>query len=300
MLDACTRPELITEITLQPVRRHHVDAAILFSDIVLPLRAIGVDLEIKPGVGPVVAEPIRGPEGVARIPEMDPAQVAFIDEAVRSLVAELGDTPLIGFAGAPFTLASYLIEGGPSRNHEKTKAFMHSRPALWYDLLHKLAAISATFLRVQVDAGASAVQLFDSWAGALSVADYERLVRPHSAAVLGTIGDRIPKIHFGVGTALLLESMAGAGADVIGVDWRTPLDRAAAQVGPAYAVQGNLDPALLFADWEVVESEVRRILSEGRRTPGHIFNLGHGVLPDTDPDVLTRIVALVHEVSAAS
>ena len=300
MLDSCMRPDLVTEITLQPVRRHKVDAAILFSDIVLPLRAIGVDLDIQPGVGPVIAEPIRTAADVSRMPTMDPAQVDFIDQAVRQLVAELGSTPLIGFAGAPFTLASYLIEGGPSRNHEKTKAFMHSQPDAWNDLLHRLANISSTFLRVQIDAGVSAVQLFDSWAGALSVADYERHVRPHSAAIFGAIGDRVPKIHFGLGTALLLSSMAGAGADVIGVDWRSPLDEDSAQVGPAYAVQGNLDPALLFADWDVIETEVRRILAEGERTPGHIFNLGHGVLPNTDPDVLTRVVALVHEVSAAS
>lgn len=300
MLDSCMRPDLVTEITLQPVRRHKVDAAILFSDIVLPLRAIGIDLDIKPGVGPVIAEPIRSAADVSRMPSMDPAQVDFIAQAVCQLVAELGDTPLIGFAGAPFTLASYLIEGGPSRNHEKTKAFMHSQPDAWNDLLQRLVQISSTFLRVQIDAGVSAVQLFDSWAGALSVADYERLVRPHSAAIFGAIGDRVPKIHFGLGTALLLPSMAGAGADVIGVDWRTPIDQASAQVGPAYAVQGNLDPALLFADWDVIETEVRRILAEGEHTPGHIFNLGHGVLPNTDPDVLTRVVALVHEVSAAS
>ena len=294
------RPDLVTEITIQPVRRHGVDAAILFSDIVLPLKAIGVDLEIKAGIGPVIAEPIRAAADVSRLPSIDPAQVDFIAESVRLVVAELGATPLVGFAGAPFTLASYLIEGGPSRNHEKTKAFMHSQPQAWTELLSRLATISATFLRVQIDAGASAVQLFDSWVGALSVADYQKCVRPHSAAIFAELGDRVPRIHFGLGTAHLLQSMAAAGADVIGVDWRTPLDEASETVGPAYAVQGNLDPALLFADWDVIEAEVRRILREGAQTPGHIFNLGHGVLPTTDPDVLTRVVALVHEVSSGS
>jgi uroporphyrinogen decarboxylase len=297
MLDACTRADLITEITLQPVRRHGVDAAILFSDIVLPLKAAGVDLDIVPGVGPVVTNPIRAGGDVDRVPELDPAQVDYVAEAVRTLTRELGGTPLIGFAGAPFTLASYLVEGGPSRDHARTKALMHGDPGLWTALLRRLAAIDATFLRVQVEAGASAVQLFDSWAGALSAADYARHVQRHSATVLDALsGMDVPRVHFGVGTSELLELMGRAGADVVGVDWRVPLDEASRRVGPDRAVQGNLDPALLLADWPVIEREVRRVLAEGRAAPGHVFNLGHGVLPETDPDVLTRVVDLVHSV----
>jgi uroporphyrinogen decarboxylase len=295
MLDACTRPDLITEITLQPVRRHGVDAAILFSDIVLPLRAAGVDLDIVGGVGPVVATPVRDAAAVAALPTLDPAQVSYVDEAVRLLVAELGPTPLIGFAGAPFTLASYLIEGGPSKDHARTKAFMHGQPEVWAALLAKLAGLAATFLRVQAAAGASALQLFDSWAGALSAADYTRFVLPHSTAVLAALADvDVPKVHFGVGTGELLRLLGEAGADVVGVDWRVPLDEASRRVGPDRAVQGNLDPALLLADADVLAREARRVLAEGRRTPGHVFNLGHGVLPDTDPDVLSRLVELVH------
>jgi uroporphyrinogen decarboxylase len=299
MLESCRRPELVAEITLQPVRRHRVDAAILYSDIVVPLAAAGVDLDIAPGVGPVVAEPISDLAGVQRIGSLDPAAVSFVDEAVRLLVAQLGATPLIGFAGAPFTLASYLVEGGPSKNHERTKALMHGAPDVWHALCARLAEITLTFLRVQVGAGVSAVQLFDSWAGALSEADYRAFVQPHSATVLGGLADAgVPRLHFGVGTGHLLAAMREAGADVVGVDWRTPLDTASAALGGATPVQGNLDPALLFAPWPVIEAEVRRILAEGAAAPGHIFNLGHGVLPDTDPEVLTRVVALVHELSA--
>ncbi|MBF9128371.1 uroporphyrinogen decarboxylase [Plantactinospora sp. S1510] len=300
MLDSCRRPELVREITLQPVRRHHVDAAILFSDIVVPVAAAGVDLDIVPGTGPVVAEPVRTLADVERIRPIDPADVSYVDEAVRLLVGELGNTPLIGFAGAPFTLASYLVEGGPSRNHLRTKALMHGAPDIWHALLGRLAEITLTFLRVQIAAGVSAVQLFDSWAGALSEADYRRFVLPHSAAVLGGLaGAGVPRIHFGVGTAELLGAMSEAGADVVGVDWRTSLDAATVRIGPDKAIQGNLDPALLFAPWPVIEAEVRRVLAEGANTPGHIFNLGHGVLPETDPEVLTRVVALVHEASAS-
>ncbi|MDG4785866.1 uroporphyrinogen decarboxylase [Micromonospora sp. WMMD1102] len=300
MLESCRRPELVTEITLQPVRRHGVDAAILFSDIVVPVAAAGVDLDIVPGTGPVVAEPVRTLGDVERIRVIDPTDVSFVDEAVRLLVAELGDTPLIGFAGAPFTLASYLVEGGPSRNHLRTKALMHGAPDVWHALLARLAEITLAFLRVQVGAGVSAVQLFDSWAGALSEADYRRFVLPHSTAVLRGLADAgVPRIHFGVGTAELLGAMGEAGADVVGVDWRTPLDAATVRIGQDRAVQGNLDPAVLFAPWPAVQAEVRRVLAEGAAAPGHVFNLGHGVLPETDPDVLTRVVALVHEASAS-
>ncbi|WP_409201282.1 uroporphyrinogen decarboxylase [Luteipulveratus flavus] len=299
MLTACRTPELVTEITLQPVRRHGVDAAIFFSDIVVPLAAVGIDLDIVPGVGPVVASPVATRADLDRIPELTPEHVPDITESVRMLVRELGGTPLIGFAGAPFTLASYLVEGGPSRNHEKTKALMHGDPELWNALCARLAQISGEFLRVQAQAGASALQLFDSWAGALSLADYERFVQPHSAAALGAVADLdVPRIHFGVGTGELLAAMGAAGAEVVGVDFRIPLSEAVARTGGRYAVQGNLDPALLFAPWEPLARAVDEILESGRSAPGHIFNLGHGVLPSTDPDVLTRVVARVHERSA--
>jgi uroporphyrinogen decarboxylase len=295
MLDSCRRPDLVTEITLQPVRRHNVDAAILYSDIVLPLTAAGVDLDIVAGVGPVVAEPIRTAADLRRLRPITAADVDYVAEAVRLLVAELGATPLIGFAGAPFTLASYLIEGGPSRTYLKTKAMMYGEPRLWHDLCTRLSGITLAFLRTQIEAGVSAVQLFDSWAGALSEADYRRHVLPHSAAVLTGLADAgVPRIHFGVGTAVLLRAMGEAGADVVGVDWRTPLDRATVQIGPDRSVQGNLDPAILFAPWPVVEEQTRRVLDQGRAAPGHVFNLGHGVLPETDPDVLTRLVDLIH------
>ncbi|MCX6464426.1 MAG: uroporphyrinogen decarboxylase [Pseudonocardiales bacterium] len=295
MLQSCLDPELTCEITLQPVRRHGVDAAILFSDIVVPLYAAGVGVDIVAGTGPVVAEPVRTAADVARLPELHPEQVAPVTEAVGLLINALGSTPLIGFAGAPFTLASYLIEGGPSRNHERTKALMRSAPDVWHALLGRLATLTSTFLRAQVAAGVDAVQLFDSWAGALSERDYRTYVAPHSARVLADLADAgVPRIHFGVGTGELLGAMAEAGADVIGVDWRIPLDDAARRAGGTRPVQGNLDPAVLFADPASIEAEVVRIAAEGRRTPGHVFNLGHGVLPDTDPDVITRTVELVH------
>jgi uroporphyrinogen decarboxylase len=293
MLDACRDPELITEITLQPVRRHGVDAAIFFSDIVVPLAAIGVGIDIVPGVGPVVDKPIADTADIDRLRALEPDDVPYVSSAVRELVAALGPTPLIGFAGAPFTLASYLVEGGPSRDHARTKALMHGRPELWHALLGRLAVIAREFLRVQIAAGASAVQLFDSWAGALSLADYTEFVLPHSRAVLEPLAGTVPRIHFGVGTGELLAAMRTAGADVVGVDWRVPLDEAARRLGPGAVVQGNLDPALLGADRAVVEAAVRRVVDQGRAADGHIFNLGHGVPPDADPDVLTRIVDLV-------
>src|SRR5215207_10704075 len=234
MLESCRRPDLVAEITLQPVRRHGVDAAILFSDIVVPLKAIGVDLDIKPGVGPVVARPIRSRADLDQLRDLEPEDVSFVAEAIGLLVAELGQTPLIGFAGAPFTLASYLVEGGPSRNHERTKALMHSDPDTWHELAGRLAELTLTFLRVQVEAGVDAVQLFDSWAGALSERDYRRFVLPHSERVLGGLADAgVPRIHFGVGTGELLPAMAQAGADVVGVDWRVGLDSAAGRIRAA-------------------------------------------------------------------
>lgn len=295
MLESCMRPDLVTEITLQPVRRHGVDAAILFSDIVLPLKAIGIDLDIVAGVGPVIAQPVRSAADLPRLRPLEAGDVDYVSAAVSLLVAELGATPLIGFAGAPFTLASYLIEGGPSRNHERTKALMYGEPALWEALLDRLATITVAFLRAQVLAGASAVQLFDSWVGALPAADYARSVLPHSARILAELAPLgVPRIHFGVGTGELLALMGSAGADVVGVDFRVPLDEATRRVGPERAVQGNLDPALLFAPWDVVAARVDATVEAGRAAPGHVFNLGHGVLPGTDPDVLTRVVERVH------
>jgi uroporphyrinogen decarboxylase len=298
MLDSCRRPDLVTEITLQPVRRHGVDAAILFSDIVVPLVAAGIDLDIVAGTGPVVASPVRTAADVAGVRPLEKSEISFITDAVEMLTGSLGEIPLIGFAGAPFTLASYLIEGGPSRTYTRTKAMMYGDPELFHSLLSRLASITLTFLQAQVDAGVSAVQLFDSWAGALSEADYRRHVLPHSASVLGGLASAgVPRIHFGVGTSVLLKALGEAGADVVGVDWRTPLDRAVAQIGPGRSVQGNLDPAALFAPWPALEAEARRVLREGRAAQGHVFNLGHGVLPDTDPDVLTRLVDLIHRAS---
>ncbi|HZX06923.1 uroporphyrinogen decarboxylase [Kribbella sp.] len=294
MLESCMRPDLVVELTLQPVRRYGVDAAILFSDIVFPLQAAGFGIEIKPGVGPVVADPIRDAAGVARVRPVTPADVSFTTEAVQQLVSELGGTPLIGFAGAPFTVASYLVEGGPSKDFAKTKAMMHGDPALWHALADRLAEVAIAYLSVQIEAGASAIQLFDSWAGGLSPRDYERFVMPHTAKVFAAIEHYgVPRVHFGVNTGELLGLMSAAGADVVGVDWRVPLDEAVRRIGTPKPVQGNLDPALLFAGWEAIEPELDRILAEGKAAPAHIFNLGHGVPPDADPEVLRRITKYV-------
>ncbi|MGY0491123.1 uroporphyrinogen decarboxylase [Streptomyces sp. WG-D5] len=299
MLDSCMRPDLVAEITMQPVRRHKVDAAIYFSDIVVPLKAIGIDLDIKPGVGPVVANPIRSRADLAQLRDLTPEDVWYVTEAMGLLTAELGEKPLIGFAGAPFTLASYLIEGGPSRGHEHTKALMYGDPQLWADLLDRLAEITSAFLKVQIEAGASAVQLFDSWVGALAPADYRRSVMPASEKVFRAVeGYGVPRIHFGVGTGELLGLMGEAGADVVGVDWRVPLDEAARRVGPGKALQGNLDPATLFSTPQAVETKAREVLDAAAGLEGHVFNLGHGVPPNTDPDALTRLVEFVHTQTA--
>jgi uroporphyrinogen decarboxylase len=294
MLDSCMNADLITEITLQPIRRYGVDAAIFFSDIVLPLKSVGMDIDIKPGVGPVVADPIRTLADVERIPDLTPDQVPYITQAVRNLVAELGGTPLIGFAGAPFTVSSYLVEGGPSKEYAKTKALMFGAPDVWDALMKKVAGISAAFLEVQVAAGASAVQLFDSWAGAVNPADYRTYVRPYSASVLeraGALG--VPRIHFGVNSAMLLDQMGEAGADVVGVDWRTPLDYGIDRIGPERGVQGNLDPTLVFAPTDVMLQRAAEVIEAGKRAKGHIFNLGHGVIPATDPDQLKKLAEFV-------
>ena len=295
ILDAVRRPELAAELTLQPVRRYGVDAAILFSDIVVPVAAIGFGVDVVPGRGPVVERPFRGRDDLRRLRALEPEQdVPWVLDTVRLLVGELGPVPLIGFAGAPFTVASYLVEGGPSRDYARTKQLMHRDPALWAELLDVLADMALASLRSQVEAGVAAVQLFDSWAGALSPDDYTRSVLPASRKVLGGLADLgVPRIHFGVGTGELLGLMAEAGAEVVGIDWRVPLDDARRRLGPEVAVQGNLDPALCLAPWEVVAREARHVLARGGGR-GHVFNLGHGVLPDTDPDVLGRLVELVH------
>jgi len=299
MLQSCFDTELVVEITMQPVRRYGVDAAIFFSDIVVPLKAIGVDLDIVAGTGPVMADPIRSVDQLAQLRDLSADDVPTITAAVSALVDELGSTPLIGFAGAPFTLASYLIEGGPSRDHRRTKELMYSDPQLWHALLGRIASIAGQFLRLQVQAGASAIQLFDSWAGALSPADYRTYVKPHSTAVLESVADLgVPRIHFGVGTGELLVDMRDAGADVVGVDWRVPLDRAIDRLGPDVVVQGNLDPTSLFGPTEVVHEKAAEIIAAGAGAAGHIFNLGHGVLPDTDPDALARLVDFVHAQSS--
>ena len=300
MLDACMDPEMVCEITMQPVRRHGVDGAILFSDIVVPLKAAGVDLDIVAGTGPVVANPVRTLDDVKALPALHAEQVQPVADAIGLLLKELPrEVALIGFAGAPFTLASYLVEGGPSKNHERTKALMHGNPELWHALLAKIADVTAAFLHAQLDAGVQAVQLFDSWAGALSERDYREFVLPHSKRVLETIST-VPRIHFGVGTGELLPAMREAGADVVGVDWRLPLDvavrrlREAAPELPEPVVQGNLDPAVLLAPPHVVDERTLAVLDSAAALPGHVFNLGHGVLPGTDPEILERIVELVH------
>ena len=300
MMQACFDAELICEITLQPVRRHSVDAAILFSDIVVPLRGAGVDLDIVPDVGPVIAHPVRTDADVAAIGRLALQHVSPVADAIAMLVSALGDVPLIGFAGAPFTLASYLIEGGPSKLHERTKTMMLAQPSTWHALMSTLTDLTIDFLTLQLDAGVDAIQLFDSWAGTLSLADYRTYVLPHSSRVFAALaGYGVPMTHFGVGTAELLGAMSQAGPTVVGVDWRTSLADAAARVEPGKALQGNLDPVTLLAGWPVVERAARAVVDDGRLAvdagaSGHIFNLGHGVLPATDPGLLTDLVALVH------
>ena len=295
ILDAIAEPELAAELTLQPVRRYGVDAAILFSDIVVPLAAIGLGVEIVAGRGPVIDRPFRAHEDLARLRPLEPeVDLAHVLETVRIVVGEL-DVPLIGFAGAPFTLASYLIEGGPSRTFGRTKALMHGEPELWHQIVDRLADIALATLRAQVNAGASAIQLFDSWAGTLSAADYATFALPASRKVLEGVGDLgVPRIHFGVGTGELLGLMSEAGADVVGVDWRVPLSVARRRIGTGKAVQGNLDPAVCLAPVDIVIKETTKVLLDAGGEPGHIFNLGHGVLPETDPGVLAQVVETVH------
>ena len=293
MFDIFRAPELAAEVTIQPVRRLGVDAAILFSDIVVPLAAVGIEVDLQPG--PVLTEPFRSSGDLSRLRPLEPeADMPYVLETVRILAGEL-DVPLIGFAGAPFTLASYLIEGGSSKTLGRTKAAMHTDPVFWAALLDRLADIVIASLRAQVQAGASAVQVFDSWAGLLSPADYRRAVLPATRRIFAGLEDLgVPRIHFGVGTGELLELLADAGPDVVGVDWRVPLDRARTRLGDHTVVQGNLDPAVCLAPWDVVAREATAVLDANGGRPGHVFNLGWGVLPETDPDTLRRLVDFVH------
>lgn len=294
ILDLCRKPDLATEVTLQPVERLGVDAAILFSDIVVPLMGLGIEVDIVPGTGPVFAQPVRDKTDVERIRPLDAdADVPFVLETIRQLVPRL-KVPLIGFSGAPFTLACYLIEGGPSKDHARTKALMYSEPETWRGLMMRLAEMVVAYARAQVGAGAQAIQLFDSWIGTISRNDFDTHVKPTVIHILDGLKDLgVPRIYFGLAAGELMPSLGTLGADVLGIDWRIPLDDARARVGPDVALQGNLDPAACLAPWEVLEVRAREVLRRGGGT-GHIFNLGHGVLPQTDPGALRRLVELVH------
>ena len=296
ILQAVKDPALATEITLQPVRRYGTDAAILYSDIMVPIAAVGFGVDIKAGIGPVTEVPFRTAADLDRVRPLEPElHVPYVAETVRLLVNEL-PVPLIGFAGAPFTVASYLIEGGPSRTYTKTKAMMLGDPALFAALLSRLADQAVASLRAQIQAGASAVQVFDSWAGALHPGHYERYVLPHTRTVFEGVADLgVPRIHFGVNTGELLGLMASPGVEMVGVDWRVALDAARTRVPAGMALQGNLDPATILAGWDAVRSEAADVLARNGAHPGHVFNLGHGVLPESDPDVLARLVDFVHE-----
>lgn len=299
LFEVCRHPELCAEVTLQPVRAHDVDAAVMFADIMLPVIGMGVDVELVENVGPVIAAPIASLADVdrLRVPEPEEA-VPFILEAVRLVREELPEEKgLVGFAGAPFTVAGYLIEGKPTREFVKTKRCMYAAPDVWHGLMEKLTATFVAYLGGKVRAGADVIQLFDSWVGALSLEDYREFVAPYSARILASVD--VPTIHFGTGTAHLLEQMAAAGGDVIGLDWRVPIARGWERVGFERGVQGNLDPALLLGPFERVRAAALRILDSVGERPGHVFNLGHGVLPETDPADLRRLVELVHERTAA-
>jgi uroporphyrinogen decarboxylase len=295
LFDIVAQPELCAEVTLQPVRRHDVDAAVMFTDIMFPVLGMGVGVELVENVGPVIERPIRTEADVERLVVPDPEEsVPTILEAVRLVRAELrDDQAVIGFCGGPFTVAGYLIEGKPSREFATVKALMYREPSTWHVLMEKLADTSALYVAAKARAGADVIQVFDSWVGALSPSDYEEFVAPYSARILDAVD--VPTIHFGTGTATLLQDMAAAGGDVIGLDWRIPLDRGWAEVGDERGVQGNLDPALLLAPWERIEAETRAILGRAGGRPGHVFNLGHGVPPETDPAVLRRLTEFVHE-----
>lgn len=304
MIESCLNPEVAAQITLQPVTRHGVDAAIFFSDIVIPLKLAGVPIEIAPGVGPVLNNPFRTRHDLARLEPLTAEALAPISSAVKILVAELGGTPLIGFGGAPFTLASYLIEGGPSQDLPHSRLMMAENPTLWHDILSWCATVTATFITAQATAGASAVQVFDSWAGRLTQEDYRHFAAPHSRQLFDELrvltdnqGLAVPRIHFGVGTKNLLLDMLAVGATALGVDAHTALDEASASLDDRVPLQGNIDSDLLAGSWETLEAHIAGVISAGARAPGHVVNLGHGVPPTTSPDVLTRIVDFVHEAS---
>jgi uroporphyrinogen decarboxylase len=296
ILEVCKTPELAVEVTLQPVRRFPVDAAIIFADILLPLEPMGLSLEFAAGEGPVIANPLRSAADIAALRPVRPDDLGFVLESIGAARAALdGQVPLIGFAGAPFTLASYAIEGGGSRNYIETKRLMYGRPEAWHDLMGRLADVVAEFLVAQVAAGAQAVQLFDSWVGALSPDDYAEYAYPYTKRIFAALtGSGVPRIHFGTGAATLLPLMAGAGCDVIGLDWRTPLDDGWAAAGADLAVQGNLDPVVLFAPEPEIERRVLDIVKRADGRPGHIFNLGHGILPATPPEAVGFVADLVH------
>lgn len=297
ILELCRTPELAAEVTLQPIRRLGVDAAIVFADILLPFEPLGLGLSFARGEGPQIANPIREPAHVRRLPAVSPdVDLAYVMDAIRAVRRELPEhIPLIGFAGAPFTLASYAIEGGSTRDFARTKQFMYREPAAWHSLLETLADLIGRYLASQARAGANAVQLFDSWVGCLSPADYREFVQPHSRrAIQVATAAAVPVIHFGTGTAPFLEDLAAAGGDVISVDWRVELDRAWERIGPTRAIQGNLDPVALLAPGPGLDKRVREVLTRAAGRPGHIFNLGHGILPSTPVEAVQRVVELVH------
>jgi uroporphyrinogen decarboxylase len=298
LFDIASQPELCAEVTLQPVRRHGVDAAVMFADIMLPVLGMGVDVELVENVGPVVAHPIRTAADVERLAVPEPEEsVPATLESIRLVRDALRpDQAVIGFAGGPFTVAGYLIEGKPTRDFKETKRCMYGAPEVWHALMEKLADAFARYLRGCVDAGADVIQMFDSWVGALSVDDYREFVAQYSQRVLESVD--VPTIHFATGDAHVLEERRDVGGDVIGVDWRVPLDDAWDRIGYDRGIQGNLDGALLLGPWERVERETERLLRRAAGRPGHIFNLGHGVIPDTNPDDLGRLVELVHERTA--
>lgn len=288
-------PEVCAEVTMLPIKQLNVDAAILFADIMTPLKPVGIDVEIKSGIGPVIANPIRSVADVTNIGELDPARdVPYVMESVQMLHEQLS-VPLIGFAGAPFTLASYLIEGGPSKNYYKTKAFMYAQPEAWQQLMEKLGALTLTYLKAQIQSGAHAVQLFDSWVGALNAEDYSKYLYPTMHHIFSALQETgVPTIYFGVGASHLLPLWNQLPVDVLGLDWRITIDDARYQVGVTKAIQGNLDPAVLLAPWGEIEQKSSAILAEGRKQPGFIFNLGHGIFPSCDVETLQRLTDFVH------
>jgi len=300
ILDAIKKPELAAEFTLQPVRRHNVDAAVLYSDIVVPAHAVGFGIDVAPGTGPVAASPFRSSNDLARLRPLHHEDIEYVTDTVLALVKEL-TVPLLAFAGAPFTVASYLIEGRPSRTYQNTKRLMREDEVLWHDVMEHLAQHSVEFISAQISAGAEAFQLFDSWAGALSRSDYDKYVKPHTTSVFSQLAELHPGvagIHYGIGCDHLLESMNSVGNAIIGLDWRTTIRNARTRLGADTVVQGNLDPALVLAGSSIALSGAEAVLADNAGHAGHIFNLGHGVQPDTDPSVLTDIVAYVHEKTA--